>query len=552
MRNKLTTILAIFFLCSPFLYSQQTRKECQVLIEMGIKALNEKNCPEALKKLTKAELMAKNKHWPDKLWYIKNNLGRLYDELSNYGEALGYYNEGLNIVKETPSLKKKKIVLWNNIGTLYSSIGDDTEALNYYKKAFKAAQKYDSDYEVFMRKILSANIAGIYNERGDLKMAQKILEEAKSIQTKAYGMQAWEIIYTKNLYLRGNVKEARKRAETLFQKTQKDKKGTCHKCTLNLLAEMYSDLNQWDKAIEYINKMLEFNTEWSTRIDGYDRLAMLYRQKGNMEKALSYKDSVIWAKDSLVKRNNAQLFQINKIKFDIQKYQNQLKVNKETRQTERTLFYSLIGVILLICFFIFIVLKNRIVKQKQRRILAENQQKIAELNLKQEKNEHLLLERKMVIQENKSKLKQEQLKNKISQKNRLLSASALYHSGRNELLGKIISSLAEISTISKNKAINDYIKELKGHLKTDAKWEDFVTHFEKVNPGFLKKLKEAHPQLTKTDIRFLCYLYMNISTNEICTILNITAPAFWKRKQRLSEKMNLKKGELFDYILNLA
>ncbi|HYD90743.1 MAG TPA: hypothetical protein VEA37_04555 [Flavobacterium sp.] len=89
-------------------------------------------------------------------------------------------------------------------------------------------------------------------------------------------------------------------------------------------------------------------------------------------------------------------------------------------------------------------------------------------------------------------------------------------------------------------------------MKTDIKWQDFVDHFEKVNPGFLKKIKEEHPQLTQKDIRFLCYLYMNLSTKEICAIFNITPTAFWKRQQRLCEKMNLKKGQLYDYILNLV
>ena len=164
----------------------------------------------------------------------------------------------------------------------------------------------------------------------------------------------------------------------------------------------------------------------------------------------------------------------------------------------------------------------------------------------------MLLKEKLAVVEHKSKLEQERLRNKIDKKNRMLSANALYQSGRNELLEKIIASLTDMSTVSNNEFIKNYISELKGHLKTDIKWQDFVDHFEKVNPGFLKKIKEEHPQLTQKDIRFLCYLYMNLSTKEICAIFNITPTAFWKRQQRLCEKMNLKKGQLYDYILNLV
>lgn len=552
MATKILISIFVLFISLNSVHSQDNKKKCQDLIDVGLKALEDQNYPQAFKKLTEAELIADKNHWPDLQWFIKNNLGRAYDAVSGYGEALGYYNTALTIIEGNPGLDKKKIPVWNNIGTLYSEKGDNDKALSYYNKAYKEARKFKSDYELFMQKILAANIASLYNEKGKLDQARDILLQTKSIQADAYGMQAWEIIYLKNLYLQGNVAEASKRADALLRDTQKDVKGICHKCTLELVAEIYAWRGELDKAIAYTKKILTYNPEWNTKIETYDHLARLYHQKGKYREAFTYKDSVILAKDYRTEQINLQLFQINEIKYNIEQYKNQLTISNEKQKGERRIFVICIIFSIILLITVYIGLRNRAIKQNQRRAIAENQRKIMELELAQEKNEYVLLERKMAIFENKSKLEQEQLKNKIDKKNRMLSANALYQSGRNELLEKIISSLSEFPVTSANNHLKNYVKELQGHLKTDVKWQDFINHFEKVNPGFLKKLKEEHPELTQKDIRFICYLYMNLSTKEICAIFNITPTAFWKRKQRLSEKMSLKNDELYDYILNLV
>lgn len=552
MRNKIIAVILIFFVCCFTMWAQQTKKEFQELKTIGLKALDEHDYPLAAKKLTEAELIAERNNWLDELWLINNNLARVYEGVSNYGEALGTFNKALDIIGNNPSLKKSEIPVLNNVGSLYSNKGDDKKALFYYEKAYQAAKKYDSGYELFMQKILSANIASIHNDAGRLEEAGKILEETRHIEVDPYAMQAWEIIYSKNLYLRGNIKEAMKRAEALFDETRYKVKGTCHKCTLELLSEIYASQYQYDKAITYTRKILSYNSDLQTKTDTYKRLSELYFKKGDIGKSLIYKDSLISAKDSLTEMTNEQLFQVNEIKYDIQQYKNQLKVSQEKREGERKIFIGGIFFALILLFALYVSFRNQIMKQKQSRLNAENQKKIVELELIKEKNEYMLLEEKLAVVEHKSKLEQERLRNKIDKKNRMLSANALYQSGRNELLEKIIASLTEISTVSNNEFIKNYISELKGHLKTDIKWQDFVDHFEKVNPGFLKKIKEEHPDLTQKDIRFLCYLYMNLSTKEICAIFNITPTAFWKRQQRLCEKMNLKKGQLYDYILNLV
>ena len=120
------------------------------------------------------------------------------------------------------------------------------------------------------------------------------------------------------------------------------------------------------------------------------------------------------------------------------------------------------------------------------------------------------------------------------------------------LIEEIIDSLDKIPAIKLNNNAVSHIKSLKEHLKTDDDWDDFITHFEQVNPEFLKALQDKHPQLTADDVRFICYMYMNLDAKEISSIFNITVEASKKRKQRIAKKMEIEAEAMHEYILKIA
>ena len=259
----------------------------------------------------------------------------------------------------------------------------------------------------------------------------------------------------------------------------------------------------------------------------YNQISKLYLLNHDYAIALQYKDSVIATKDSISGLINQEFFETTKIKLKVQRYENELKINNEKHSAERKIFIIAIAFTLLLFFFIYRTLKNRIVKQKQEKIITENQQKIFTLEL-------------------------ENLKNNIAEKNRKLSAKALYLSGRNELIEEVVNALSQIPEVSQDKDASNYMKTLKNYVKTDSEWDDFISYFEKVNPAFLSTLKIKHPQLNAADIRFICYIYMNLDIKEISAIFSITTEAGKKRKQRIAKKMEIDADDLHEYILQLA
>src|SRR5690606_10186073 len=98
------------------------------------------------------------------------------------------------------------------------------------------------------------------------------------------------------------------------------------------------------------------------------------------------------------------------IKFELQNYQNELSESQNKLKSERKLFYFILGGILFLTLITFWAVRNYFVKLKQRKIIAESKQKIAELELEKQKNDKILLEQQMAQKEAISLLEKEQFK----------------------------------------------------------------------------------------------------------------------------------------------
>jgi len=518
----LTLLLAAFNIAAAQNNTATTLQLCRNLIEKGNKAKNTGNYTKALEYYSEAEILAENDQWQQELFDIKNNIGVVYVSLSNYGEARGYYQQALEIARKDP--KDNLVMVLNNIANTYSYEKDYRNAIRYFKDAYNDPKANNSNNS---NTFLAINISDNYNKLGNYKEARNYLLKVQKFKKSGKVAQFWRLNYAETFYIEGNYNEAERMLLDLLKDTANEKDDDAYVYIAELLSKIYIKKNDSARAIFYAKKGLQHTYKMKGRIDLYDTLSTLYFNQKEYVIASKYKDSVIATKDSIASLVNKELFETNRIKLKIQRYQNELKINKEKQRAERTIFIIAIIFSVVLFFFIYRVLKNRILKQKQEKIITQNQQKIIELEL-------------------------DYLKNNIAEKNRKLSAKTLYLSGRNELIEEVINSVSQIKEISQNQEVSNYIKSLKDYLKTDAEWDDFITYFEKVNPAFLSTLKDKHPQLNPADIRFICYLYMNLDLKEISNIFSITVEAGKKRKQRIAKKLEVDADELHNYILKLT
>jgi len=84
-------------------------------------------------------------------------------------------------------------------------------------------------------------------------------------------------------------------------------------------------------------------------------------------------------------------------------------------------------------------------------------------------------------------------------------------------------------------------------------WDDFKHYFENINPEFLKDLSAKFPCLTSKDLKYCCYLKMNMSNEDIRLVLGINQESVRTHKYRLKKKMVLEKHQsLQNYLQTFA
>ncbi len=192
-------------------------------------------------------------------------------------------------------------------------------------------------------------------------------------------------------------------------------------------------------------------------------------------------------------------------------------------------------VILIIALFYYLL---RYLNKRHQQILLK-QQYLYDLELKA--NKQLIGE-----------LEKEKLISEIQYKNKELSLNTMHLLQR----GKLLSTLnEELRPALKNRIEDPYAvmermsRFIKNAERSDQDWEQFVSHFDKVNNDYLSRLKKNHPTLTPNDLRLCAYLILNFNNKEISQLLNVTGKAIEVSRYRLRKKLSLETEEgLFDYL----
>jgi tetratricopeptide (TPR) repeat protein len=437
-----------------------------------------------------------------------------------YGLALSYHLESYKLASKEKDPKYKALVLLN-IGSIYIKQQKFKEAEENFR------QIYDIYKETKNYKNLGtvcSNLGMILNYTNRLDEAKRYLDEALIYCKGKPHENNVNLELVENELLRGNTTEARIKAEKIYETVKNDRKYVNPASYLLVVAKAYLKEQNFEKVIVTCEKILKNRPDLEDKQITFELLTEAYYKTNSYKKAFIYKDSVQKVENKLAALKNNKLYENNIVKLEIQNYKNEISFKDQKLKTERKLYYSIIVAILAIVITIILVLR-------QKKLTVERNNLILEKQIREKDQE------------------QEQLQKEIELRNRKLSAKALYLSDRNQLIDGLLLSIANIPELSNEPFLNSQIKTLKDYLRADNEWDNFISHFEEVNPGFLSRLKNLHPTLTANDMRYIAYVYMNLTAKEISSLLNITIHASKKRKERIAAKMNLPEDvSLYSYI----
>lgn len=125
-----------------------------------------------------------------------------------------------------------------------------------------------------------------------------------------------------------------------------------------------------------------------------------------------------------------------------------------------------------------------------------------------------------------------------------------------EVLQKIKDRIAELSSRVDDRTRSDLtsiVSMIKLSAGNNKIWDDFKLYFEKTDPEFLMLLTQRYPLLTPIDLKYCCYLKMNMSNDDIRNLLGINQESVRTHQYRLKKKMSLAKDQdLRNYLMTVC
>lgn len=554
-KNCLFTLL--FGLSIIWFTQAQETAVCDSYIETGVDAMLNRDYITAIDNLNKAQEIVNQKKWYKQQFLIYNNMGLTYFKMQDYPQAVSYYLKAYELAMSNAQPMDEMTVL-NNIAIVYIRNENLNQAEEYFNRAYQIAvenEKYNK------RSIYASNLALVHFELKDFQKAKYFIDVVLNSENIPPHIRISTLIVQNSIFLENRkIGEVIQNCWVLLKESEEHNLLEQKREILILLAKAYQYQKKWAQALAMIDQGLADCDDIEVRKRFFEVKAETMALSGDWQEALIMKDSVIAITREILANQNQELLENVTLKFELAESKYALETNKINARN-RQKFYILTTLVLVMALIALgIAFYKRSLFAKQRAIISENNLKIAHLELEQEVNKRKLMEQEFKEKQlladlnlKKQKEKEESLKREIEIKNKQLSDKILFQSTRNELLENIIEMLSGKPEIAGNKTLLDIVKNLKNHLKEDTKWEDFTTLFENVNNTFLQNLTNKHPDLNANDIRFLSFIYLNLNTKEIASLLNISPDSCRKRKERLRKKMNLDKdSSLLEYLSGLS
>ena len=165
------------------------------------------------------------------------------------------------------------------------------------------------------------------------------------------------------------------------------------------------------------------------------------------------------------------------------------------------------------------------------------------------------LQLKLEQEKKQEKAEKHKAQKKLVSKEKELITTALQISETSKLISSTLKRIDKLAYKNKDSKIVEELVNIKKDLHQQSteqdNWEVFKLQFIEVHNDFFSNLKDKHPTLTKSELKFLAYLRINLSSSQISSIQNVTKEAIKKTRYRIRKKFNLQpKDSLEDYICN--
>jgi hypothetical protein len=380
----------------------------------------------------------------------------------------------------------------SDAGVVYRNMSDYPKSEASYKEGIRIAK--EAGIENDMAGILYGNLSQIYIEKyKDYDEAIRLLKKAEAIYDATGSSNSKEHLYR-------NLSEV--------YRLKKD----------------YTQAKSF--AYKSVAKAEEINNPHAKR-NAYDMLYRVQFEMGEFENALaSFKLSNSLG-DSLLSVEKTAIISERETKYQSVKKEAEIKVLTKTNQLNRWRIGALLSGLVSLLFFLYYIAQKR----RKDKIIFEG-----EKALEKERFEKKELE--------------------LEEKKKLLTSKVLQLASKNDFLNNLQNEVVELLKESVDSSVNKTSKRISSMIRKDMngdkQWEQFGEEFSSIHQGFIASLAKEFGAFTKTEVRLISLLKMNLSSKEIAEILSISDEGIKKARYRLRKKINLEDSELQGFLLNYS
>ena len=356
---------------------------------------------EAIKNFIKAVKIAREINDELTLANIYNGLGNVYFEISSYDETLKYYLDALEIYQKADNLEGISM-MYNNLGIVYQSLKDNDKALEYYQKTLE--MDIESDY-IYGQATAYNNIGTAYDEKGDKEKAleyyNKSLKITKELEDPEGIAMAFNNIGLIYLDL-GNYEKAYTNLKESAE-LSKDLNDTYSLAnTYNNLGKLFLRQKQYNRSQNNLNLAIKLSKQIKTKewlVESYDLYYQLYSELNDYKKALEYYKLYSEMNDSIFTDKSSNRITEMKIKYETDNLETENKLLKKDNQIhllelnrqKNIKNYSIAFSILILALAVLIFSQFRLKKKTNNLLRSKNDQlrdtnkklTISEYNLKE-------------------------------------------------------------------------------------------------------------------------------------------------------------------------
>ena len=413
-----------------------------------------------------------------KLANIYNGIAVTNSNLGFYDKANEYFNKAIEIHKKQNNLRGL-IFCYTNLAVNYRQTNLPELALEYYDLSLEMTKKL-GDLRSTARTLM--NIANVYQQYEKYNEALELYDEAIDICRQANITIGYVYIYL-NMGI-----------------------------TNGLLGKYNQAFAFLDSSLIYAKKLSLKNEEALI----YKNFSEIYEKKNDYKNTFSFYKKYQEITDTLTTKEKEAKFHEIQTKFETEQKENEiLTLESENSNKKLTISYLVLAFLLLVILFVWFIFRKRLTDKKL--LLAEKERNIAHLE-----NENIQIQ--------------------IEYKNKELAQKALNIAKLHENTIELKSDLNQIMinpTDDKDREFRKLLNKLDNSIENPSIWEEFDLRFKEIHVDFYKTLISTYPDLSKTEVKIISLIRLNLNTKEIADITNRSLRTIQNTRNSIRRKMKL-------------